>query len=93
MKLGLANGALGTLLEVKMNEEGASELLIKFDHLEEPQVIGKTTVCYDVSPTHFVTRTQFPVIVAFGITIHKAQGVTCQNILVDLTNIFESGQA
>lgn len=38
------------------------------------------------------TRIQIPISLAFGITIHKAQGLTLERIEVDGDNIFSPGQ-
>lgn len=37
------------------------------------------------------SRTQIPLVVAFGITIHKAQGLTLDRVEVDCSNIFKAG--
>ena len=36
---------------------------------------------------------QFPVILAYAVTIHKSQGMTYQEVVCDLEGCFESGQA
>lgn len=36
---------------------------------------------------------QFPVILAYAVTIHKSQGMTYQEVVCDLDGCFESGQA
>ena len=45
---------------------------------------GKTVV---------MTRCQFPLVLAFGCTIHKIQGATLDNIVVSMTSRFGAGQA
>ncbi|KAG5347241.1 PIF1 helicase, partial [Acromyrmex charruanus] len=36
---------------------------------------------------------QFPLSLSYGITIHKSQGITCKNAMMDLeTNVFSDGQ-
>jgi len=37
------------------------------------------------------TRTQFPLTVAYAITIHKCQGMSVNNALVHLSSTFEPG--
>ena len=36
---------------------------------------------------------QYPLKLAYGITIHKSQGMTLENVVVDCNRIFEEGQA
>lgn len=38
-------------------------------------------------------RTQIPLILAWAVTIHKSQGQTIQRLRVDMSKIFETGQA
>ncbi|KAG5336927.1 PIF1 helicase, partial [Acromyrmex heyeri] len=41
-----------------------------------------------------VHRKQFPLPLSYGITIHKNQGITCKNAMMDLgTSVFSDGQA
>jgi len=41
----------------------------------------------------YVTRKQFPLSLSYGITIHKSQGLSLQNAIMDIGNsIFNCGQ-
>lgn len=40
-----------------------------------------------------MTVKQFPLILAYAITIHKSQGMTYQQIACDVSNTFANGQA
>jgi len=47
-----------------------------------------------VSKTYYVYRTQFPLIVAYAVTIHKCQGLSLDCAIVDLSNkVFADGMA
>lgn len=46
-----------------------------------------------VSPEVIGTFKQFPVKLAWAITIHKSQGLTFENAVLDLENVFVPGQA
>lgn len=39
------------------------------------------------------SREQYPLRLAYGITIHKSQGMTLERLVVDCNRIFECGQA
>lgn len=47
----------------------------------------------DINGTITATRVQFPVTLAWAITIHKAQGKTIPRLFVDMAGVFECGQA
>lgn len=40
-----------------------------------------------------ISRTQFPLNIAYAITIHKSQGMTFESIIVDMRDIFGPGMA
>lgn len=42
---------------------------------------------------HSVYRTQFPLILAYAMTVHKSQGQTLDIVYVNLTHAFTQGQA
>jgi len=84
---GLTNGTRGTLLEIqenflRINVDGHGEALI-------PKFRQK------VSPPGHVpfSRTQFPVALAWALTIHKAQGMTIPKARIVMKNLFSEGQA
>ena len=48
---------------------------------------------FQILETAFVMRHQFPISVAYSITIHKSQGLTLQNVVVDIgSSVFSCGQ-
>jgi len=90
-KKGLINGSCGTVLELDENDNGDS-ILVKFDNGVE-EIIPKHTFEAYRDGELVVSREQYPLRLAYGITIHKSQGMTLEKLIVDCNRIFECGQA
>ena len=63
------------------------------------QILKKRTVLKDIYSQNTVSeksvvaqREQFPLVLAYSMTIHKAQGMTLDNVVVNCTGIFQPGQ-
>ena len=93
--LGLVNGSIGTVSSVKYSIDQCNvvdAINIKFDDGKE-QVLEKVSSKFQVLDNAFVIRRQFPISSAYAITVHKSQGLTLKNVLVDIgNNIFACGQ-
>lgn len=89
---GLVNGAIGIIENIINGIDGKPEKIqVVFNdkcyYLE--RIIGKFEVFYGA----YVYRKQFPITVAYGITIYKSQGMSLENCVVDVGNsIFSCGQ-
>ena len=84
---GLINGSCGIITE--FNE---STITVKFDNgITYP--VPKHTFEYYYHDKLAAERLQFPIRLAYGITIHKSQGMTLDKLVVDCSRIFEKGQA
>ena len=92
--IGLHNGSLGVAEELN-----AETVKVRFDN---GQTVDIHQVSYEVrddtvnkhgDPAVIFSRTQFPLKVAFAVSVHKAQGATVDSLVVDLTNAFCPGQA
>ncbi len=92
--IGLHNGSLGVAEELN-----AETVRVRFDN---GQTVDIHQVAYEVrdetvskhgDPAVVFSRTQFPLKVAFAVSVHKAQGATVDSLVVDLTNAFCPGQA
>jgi ATP-dependent DNA helicase PIF1 len=82
----IANGSQGLIVGF---ENGLP--LVKFNNISEPMLIGYYN--WNSETNKNVCVSQIPLIYAWAITIHKAQGVTLDGAIMDIgKNIFEYGQ-
>ena len=82
--IGLSNGDTGIITKCT---PGMIE--IQFDR-GGTHIIGPTKVKRRAGNVN-ISRTQFPINIAFAITIHKSQGMTFDAIVVDMRDIFGTG--
>ena len=80
-KTGLVNGAIGTVLSITVNH-----VSVQFDHVSEPYKVEKVKSRFMVMKNLYVYRQQFPLILAFAVTIHKCQGLSLDFAIVDLSD-------
>jgi ATP-dependent DNA helicase PIF1 len=84
---GIANGSTGIVLDFTKEKYP----IVKFDKQDKEIVIGKKEWKSDNIPG--ISLFQIPLILAWGITIHKAQGLTLEKAIVDVgKDLFEAGQ-
>lgn len=90
----VVNGNIGKVS--KINKES---IAVQFDFGDyqfgvEEWKIEETTIGGDnkAKTKLLASREQFPLRLAYAITCHKAQGITCDKIAVDLSNCFAPGQ-
>ena len=83
---GLVNGACGIVKDI--NEDA---IAIKFDNGTTAEIKRELFELYDKDEV-IASRKQYPLRLAYGITIHKSQGMTLDKLVVDCDRIFESGQ-
>ena len=93
--LGLVNGAIGTVRSVKFSIDQPNvveSIMIQFsdDKIQLVKVKSK----FQILEKAYVIRQQFPITIAYSITIHKSQGLTLHNVVVDIGNsVFTCGQS
>eukprot|EP00794_Sanderia_malayensis_P007930 gene7930-8785_t len=87
---GLVNGARGVVTRFETN--GTSTPVIRFVHGSEI-VMKMERFIFGIPGGGMVTRKQYPVKLAWAISIHKSQGLTLDCVEVSLARVFEDGQA
>ena len=86
---GLVNGAIGTVLSIR-----SDHVSVQFDHISEPYDVEKVKSRFMVMKNYYVYRKQFPLILAYAVTIHKCQGLSLDCAIVDLSDkVFSAGMA
>lgn len=89
---GLVNGSRGVVTRITPSGlpcvRFASQLIG-----EEPIVIERDRWTVSVGGCQVAQRSQFPLVLAWGITVHKSQGMSLDKLEVSLENAFEAGMA
>jgi len=96
------NGSLGRIDGSQVNEEGETEILVELQDGSIEAVAPHTweifEYLYDRSTKQIATRktgsfTQYPLRLAWAVTIHKSQGKTFDNVVIDIgRGAFAHGQ-
>ena len=87
---GLVNGALGSVTTISKEC-----IQVTFDHTPKvPFKIERVRSRFQILRRFYVYRKQFPLILAFAVTIHKCQGLSLDCAIVDLSSsVFATGMA
>ena len=88
-KAGLVNGAICAVLSI-----AAHHVTVQFDHVSVPYHVEKVRSRFMVMKNFYVYRKQYPLILAYAVTIHKCQGLSLDCAIVDLSSeVFSEGMA
>ena len=88
-KAGLVNGALGTVLSIDPNA-----IHVQFDHITDPYRVETVKSRFFLTKNFCIYRRQFPLILAYAVTIHKCQGLSLDTAILDLSEqVFCAGMA
>ena len=82
----VANGQLGTVVDLT-----ASAVVVRFDNHDSPVCVGRFT--WKWAHLSEPTFTQFPLRLAYAMTVHKCQGLTLAEAHLDIRAAREPGQA
>jgi len=101
IEAGLVNGAVGTIISICYEHGGPPDLplcvMVKFDHYNGPTLPDGSIPISPIRRTWSnsgttCSRLQLPLKLAWAITIHKAQGLTLDKVVIDIGNKeFSSG--
>ena len=80
-RTGLVNGAVGTVIAIK-----AHHITVQFDGRHEPYHVERVKSRFMVMKKMYVHRKQFPLILAFAVTVHKCQGLSLDCAIMDLSD-------
>ena len=85
---GLVNGALGYVKKIhKQSDNYVNAISVLFDGHDDVIKLERFQTEFELSKNVYVTRKQFPIVLAWAMTIHKCQGLTLKSILIDLSKI------
>ena len=92
---GLVNGSMGTLVDVVYDKHETIQLLkIKFDLYSSEIDIARDTRKIQIYSNAYLYRKQFPLTIAYSMTIHKSQGLSLKCVLADVgKSVFSPGMA
>ena len=86
---GLMNGAVGTVIAIK-----AHHITVQFHGRPEPHNVERVRNKFMLLKKVYVHRKQFPLILAFAVTVHKCQSLSLDCAIMDLSDqVFCPGKA
>ena len=86
---GLVNGAVSTVNAIK-----AHHITVQFDGRPEPHNVERVRNKFMLLKKVYVHHKQFPLILAFAVTVHKCQGLSLDCAIMDLSEqVFCPGMA
>ena len=89
----LVNGLRGTVIRIANNNVTVNFLGGSNSESLITDLRPESFLLYSCSDGKVVaSRQQYPLCLAYSITIHKSQGLTLQRVEVDASNIFAAGQ-
>ena len=96
VQAGLVNDSLVKVIDIVYNSNEQpptlpSFVIIEFLHYKGPLWDASNPTYVPISTITRGSRSQLPLRMARGLTIHKAQGMTLQSVTIDIGNIIRQG--
>lgn len=91
VSLGLVNGSIGTIDSFITNENDMKYPVVLFDKISEKQTILPVSWELELNDCK-ASATQIPLMLAYAVTINKAQGLSLDSAVLDLSECFADGQ-
>ena len=83
------DSALGTVLSISKDL-----ITVQLDHISRPYDVDRVQTKFMVMKNFYVYREQFPLILAYAVTIHKCQGLSLDCAIINLSDkVFSAGMA
>lgn len=93
LEAGICNGSTGIVKDIIYNKENSSKLPDIRVHFDNGITKNITPHSFESENIPGFRIKQYPLILAWAITIHKSQGATLDTAMVDIGhNVFENGQ-
>lgn len=74
---GFVNGSMGTVKSFKKDVAGKILSMSNlFDNHATVKYIERVSAKYNIMKNAHIKRSQFPIVLSYGITIHKSQGMS-----------------